>query len=386
MRATNDNNSFYATIPIFTHFGNVLEQASYVRLPDDWTIGVSDIVQSTKAIRESRYRAVNMAGAAVIAATKNALDGRDFPYVFGGDGATFAVPPRDLEAARAALAATATWVKNEIGLAMRVALVPVASIRAHGFDVRVARFAPSPNVSYAMFSGGGLRWADAAMKRGEFAVGPGPPDARPNLAGLSCRFAEIPATRGLVLSLLAVPATGASPEAFRIVIEEIIALVEHSPGGSTPIPTAGPTLSWPPAGAGLEARTVRRRGVPLFVQKAVVLAWNFIYFVIMRYGIRVGNFVPAVYLRQVIENADYRKFDDGLRMVIDCRPDLADAIEARLVAAAEAGVVCYGLHRQDAALMTCFAPSLVEPNHVHFIDGARGGYSSAAMALKAMLG
>ena len=386
MRATNDNNSFYATIPIFTHFGNVVEQASYVRLPDDWTIGVSDIVQSTKAIRESRYRAVNMAGAAVIAATKNALDGRDFPYVFGGDGATFAMPPRDLEAARAALAATATWVKNEIGLAMRVALVPVASIRAHGFDVRVARFAPSPNVSYAMFSGGGLRWADAAMKRGEFAVGPGPPDARPNLAGLSCRFAEIPATRGLVLSLLAVPATGASPEAFRIVIEEIIALVEHSPGGSTPIPTAGPTLSWPPAGAGLEARAVRRRGVPLFVQKGVVLAWNFIYFVIMRYGIRVGNFVPAVYLRQVIENADYRKFDDGLRMVIDCRPDLADAIEARLVAAAKAGVVCYGLHRQDAALMTCFAPSPVEPNHVHFIDGARGGYSSAAMALKAMLG
>jgi hypothetical protein len=96
MRATNDNNSFYATIPIFTHFGNVVEQASYVRLPDDWTIGMSDIVQSTKAIRESRYRAVNMAGAAVIAATKNALDGRDFPYVFGGDGATFAVPPRDL--------------------------------------------------------------------------------------------------------------------------------------------------------------------------------------------------------------------------------------------------------------------------------------------------
>ena len=36
--------------------------------------------------------------------------------------------------------------------------------------------------------------------------------------------------------------------------------------------------------------------------------------------------------------------------------------------------------------MTCFAPSPVEPNHVHFIDGARGGYSSAATALKAMLG
>lgn len=36
--------------------------------------------------------------------------------------------------------------------------------------------------------------------------------------------------------------------------------------------------------------------------------------------------------------------------------------------------------------MTCFAPSPIDSDHVHFIDGARGGYSSAATALKAMLG
>jgi hypothetical protein len=46
---------------------------------------------------------------------------------------------------------------------MRVALVPVKDIRAQGLDVRVARFGPSSNLSYAMFSGGGLGWADAAM-------------------------------------------------------------------------------------------------------------------------------------------------------------------------------------------------------------------------------
>ena len=69
-----------------------MEPALYKPLPDDWTIGIADIVQSTKAIRENRYRSVNMAGAAVIAALKNSLDGSDFPYVFGGDGASFAVP------------------------------------------------------------------------------------------------------------------------------------------------------------------------------------------------------------------------------------------------------------------------------------------------------
>jgi hypothetical protein len=45
-----------------------------------------------------------MAGAAVIAAVANALGNRDFPFVFGGDGASFAVSPADSAAARTALA------------------------------------------------------------------------------------------------------------------------------------------------------------------------------------------------------------------------------------------------------------------------------------------
>ena len=55
----------------------------------------------------------------------------------------------------------------------------------------------------------------------------------------------------------------------------------------------------------------------------------------------------------------------------------------RLAAAAASGTVRYGLHRQDAAMMTCFTPSALRSDHVHFIDGARGGYASAATALKA---
>ncbi len=51
--------------------------------------------------------------------------------------------------------------------------------------------------------------------------------------------------------------------------------------------------------------------------------------------------------------------------------------------AASAGIARYGLHRQDAAMMTCFTPSALRSDHVHFIDGARGGYASAATALKA---
>src|SRR5438132_7122842 len=202
---------FYASIPVFRGFGSLMDPALYSPLPDDWTVGVADIVESTKAIADKRYKAVNMAGAAVIAAVTNALEGREFPFVFGGDGASFAVAPDDLERARDALAATARWVQDDLNLVMRVALVPVAAVRAQGLDVRVARFGPSPTLSYAMFSGGGLGWAEAAMKRGEFAVPAAPSGTQPDLTGLSCRFEEMPSVRGVILSVLVVPARGADP-------------------------------------------------------------------------------------------------------------------------------------------------------------------------------
>jgi hypothetical protein len=381
MTTATGSDPFYGSIVVFRGFSSLMDPALYSPLPDDWTIGVADIVESTRAIAEARYKAVNMAGAAVIAAVTNALEGREFPFVFGGDGASFAVAPGDLARARDALAATAIWVMDDLDLMMRVALVPVAAVRAQGLDVRVARFGPSPNLSYAMFSGGGLGWAEAAMKRGEFAVEVAPSGTQPDLTGLSCRFEEIPSVRGLILSALVVPARDSDPAAFRKVIEDIIALVERSPDAGRPVPPGGPPLRWPPAGVEFEARA--QRGGPLFKRRAFVLAHTLFAYLVMRFGISVGGFVPKTYVQQVVENSDFRKYDDGLRMILDCTPELERALTQRLAAAASAGIARYGLHRQDAAMMTCFTPSALRSDHVHFIDGARGGYASAATALKA---
>lgn len=371
---------FYGSIPVFRGFDRLMDPSLYSALPDGWSVGVADIVESTKAIAEARYKAVNMAGASVVAAVTNALEGREFPFVFGGDGASFAVSPDDLDRARDALAATAIWVEESLNLLLRVALIPVASIRAQGLDVRVARFGPSPNLSYAMFSGGGLGWADAAMKRGEFSVQKADPGTQPDLSGLSCRFEEIPSTRGLILSVLAMPAPGADPLAFRKVIEGIIDLIEKSPEAGRPVPPGGPPLNWPPAGLEYEVRAARGS---LLTRRTKVLAVTLWAFVVMRFGIKVGKFVPKTYVQELVENSDFRKYDDGLRMILDCTPELERELTELLSAAAANKIVRYGLHRQDAAMMTCFTPSVMRSDHVHFIDGARGGYASAATALKA---
>ena len=120
MNAPALSDDFYASLPLFRDFTHVMDPGLFKPLPGDWVVGVADVVQSTKAIAENRYKAVNMAGAAVIVAVTNAMAGRDFPFVFGGDGASFAVPAPDAALTREALAATAAWVRDDLDLALRI--------------------------------------------------------------------------------------------------------------------------------------------------------------------------------------------------------------------------------------------------------------------------
>ena len=80
-------------MPVLEQFSQVADPSRYIPLPDDWHIGVSDVVNSTSTIEAGRYKAVNVAGAATISAVANALDGDLSLFVFGADGGRFAVSP-----------------------------------------------------------------------------------------------------------------------------------------------------------------------------------------------------------------------------------------------------------------------------------------------------
>jgi hypothetical protein len=369
---------FLASVPVLTAFSSIADPTRYVPLPADWVVGLSDVVHSTEAIEAGRYKTVNVAGAAVIAAMGNALRGEAFPFVFGGDGASFAVPPQHRALAEQSLTATAALVRDEFGLELRTALIPVSAIRQAGLDIRLAFFAASPDVTYAMFSGGGLTWSDAHMKAGDYALKPAPKGTRPDLTGLSCRFEPMESRRGLILSLIVRPRPEADPTLFSALIADILAIVDASPDMASPVPKAGPPLAWPPAGLALEARL--GRSPASLAQRLGLLTRTALAYAVFRLGLPVGGFDPKAYLGQLVGNSDYRKYDDGLRMTIDCSTEVADAIEARLATAE--GVALYGRHRQSAALMTCFTPSVHRRDHVHFVDGASGGYAAAAMKLK----
>lgn len=371
----------FLRIDTFEAFDRVVDADVYQPLPDDWWLGVTDVVESTKAIAGGHYKAVNMAGAAVLSAMMNALGSQDFPFVFGGDGAAFAIGPSDAETARRAMALTAGWVAGELGLELRVALFPISDIRAAGRDVVVARYAPSLAVRYAMFAGGGLEWAEEELKAGHAAIAPAPPGLAPDLTGLSCRWEAITAKRGVILSLIVRQGPAGDMAAFTAVVRELLALLDGEERQAHPVSAPDLVFKWAPTGLGLEASASRGR-LPLALRRLQVRLYAIMAWGLFTTGIRLGGFDPAHYRQQTALNSDFRKFGDGLHMTIDCAVATADRIEALLAKVQATGAVRFGAFRQNAALMTCIVPSPLGDDHLHFIDGAQGGYAEAARQLK----
>lgn len=378
------NDDFFGALPVFTRFEGVTDGNNYRALPDDWFLAVADIVSSTSAIASGHYKSVNVAGASVISAVLNALDKGDYPFVFGGDGALVAIPPSGEDRVRKALAAVQTWVKEDLQLSLRAALVPMADVRAEGLDVRVARFSPSDFVSYAMFSGGGASWAEEQMKAGRFAVEPALPEARPDLTGLSCRWNPIQAQNGEIVSIIAVPGVGGNGAEFQRLVADIIAISIEQNRDGHPVPIEGPKPALNFQGAETEARATAPTANHWRRKLAIAAQIVFVY-ILDRFGIRTKAFDAKIYRRDLAANSDFRKFDDGLKMTIDVDAAHLSRIEARLREAEAEGVCRYGLHRQDSALMTCFVPTPLMRDHMHFIDGASGGYAMAATALRVKL-
>lgn len=372
---------FYDRVPVTRDFLALSDPARFTPVPDGWIVGVADIVDSTGEIARGRYKTVNTVGAAVISGMINALGGQNFPYVFGGDGAGFAVAPEHESKARDTLAALRSWAAAEFDIALRAALVPVSDLRAAGHDLRVARHAPSSGVDYAMFTGGGLAWAEAQMKAGRYEVPPAGPDAQPDLTGLSCRWSNSPARHGQIVSLVIQPTARATERDFADLAQSVLSAAEALERAGHPVPAAGPPMKWPPPGLALDAH-VSRAGRNLAVRKAALLLQNLLIWLLFKTGKRLGGFEPGHYKTMVSRNADFRKFDDGLKMTLDCDDETLTRITRLLDDARGRGKVRYGMHSQHEAMMTCVVPAATRDDHVHFVDGASGGYAQAAAAMR----
>lgn len=379
--------TFYDRLEPFDDFAEVADEGRYVQAPEDWAVVLTDVRGSTEAARAGRYKDVNLIGAACITAALNATRGFGMPYAFGGDGAVLLVPEERWQAVAAALRRTRRLAMSQFALDLRIGMVPMAEIRRRGREVLVAKFELSCGNHLAMFTGGGIELADRLVKDevegAPFRLPEVEDSEPPDLEGLSCRWEPYRALRGRMLTLLVRPLAVDGRELQREVVARISRLLAGG-GAAAPVQRANMRFVWPPAGLAAEVRLARGR-TALWRRRAWLWLESFVQLIAERFDLRIGPYDAPAYREELRRNSDYRKLADTLHMVLDCAAEEVAAIERYLEEQRASGRLVYGLHRADRAMMTCLVFSLEEGRHVHFVDGADGGYALAAVQLKAQL-
>lgn len=368
--------NFYQKLPTFGDFPDITDDQHYAVVPDDWQVIITDIEASTRAVEAGRYRDVNTLGAAAIVVVHNQLGEGSFPFVFGGDGATMVIPPQALEQVKAPLAALRSLARDRFQLSLRIGIVPVSEL--HDARIEVAKLAIAGQRSLAIFRGGGLTLAEKLVKTkgGLYALPEITANSEANLAGLSCRWLPIPPTRDYAMSLMVRSRRG--PAVYREIINAIAELYGGELDRANPI----------------NAQNARYRTIRQCLadeRRYHQCYWTFKFawrvfeitaaVLIFRHGLR-GLLNSRQYTDAMGRHSDYRKFDDMLRMVIDCSTDQAERIRSLLQSLHERGEIDFGIHLARESLMTCFFHGPEEGEHLHFVDGGDGGYVMAAKQMK----
>jgi hypothetical protein len=385
-----ENHDFLHQVPEIERFSDVTEPRFYRDAPADWHVVLTDVRGSTKAIEAGRYRDVNALGVASIVAIRNATPDLELPYVFGGDGATLLIPDSRRAVCEAALRGVRKLAATAFELELRVGLVPVGELRQAGHAVQVARFRASRNVRLAMLRGSGVAQAERWVKDPElgarYAVSDDGPDEA-SFEGFECRWQPVPSQRGHVVSIIVQaldPTESERAQSYRDTIGTLEAALEDDAGH--PISLRGLRLGTLFGSYSIEAKLRSRAAAgPKFrAAQAYARKKSLIGRALIALGASAGGFDGKTYPKELIENSDFRKFDEALRMVLDLSSEQLAVIEAELERARRAGHLVYGLHRAPSALVTCYLRSF-SGDHVHFVDGSDGGYALAAKQLKAQL-
>ncbi len=368
---------FYNNLKSFSNFNEFYRQIHYKQVPSHWNLIITDVKGSTQFIQSGRYRDVNTLGVASIVVVRKILKRQDFPFVFGGDGATIVLPGEETKSVIPCLLGLKKIAIDNFGMELRIGIVSIEEILSSGKTIEMARFFLSSGFSQAMFRGSGITYGEKLIKenynkyqaRSELEV-------EPDLTGLTCRWKPIPTQRGKILTLLIRPREGNE----KVYIDILNELNTIFPEGLEKInPATYDKNTYKPVWESVrnEFRLGSSKFSFPFLLRALALLPSYFLF-----NLRIPFPKLMNYIRSTASHSDFRKFDDMLRMVIDCSDEEVTRIKLFLEDLFQKGYIFYGTHTSQNSLMTCYVEGLNEGQHIHFLDAENGGYTQAAIQMK----
>lgn len=377
------NDLFYSRLPVnqLPLSELLMEEHLFFTVPSNWHVLITDVRRSTEAIANGLHETVNLVATGSIVAVLNIAykENLSVPFFFGGDGATFIVPPTILEKVMKALLQHQENTQETFNLSLRVGHVPVENIYAQEQSLRISKLKTSELFSIPVVLGYGLSYAEKVIKGEDYMLVPPEMSAdHLDLSGMQCRWDKIkpPENYDEVISLLVVARPEVKQaEALRKVIEQIDNIY-GDPDKRKPITVSRLKLkaTLKKIGTEMKAKLGGYRPVYLFRTWFTTLLGT------LYFRTKPGK----TYLMQLVDMSDTLVIDGRINTVISGTAAQRKELEEALNKLEEEGFIRYGLFVSKESVMSCYVRSMNE-NHVHFIDGSDGGYTKAAAVLKKKL-
>ncbi|EKJ87979.1 Protein of unknown function (DUF3095) [Leptospira meyeri] len=383
---------FYKNLKPSPSFKNLFDGGVPTKVPDDWFILITDIVGSTKAIEEGRYKDVNTAGGLTAIAVANVYGHMNFPFVFGGDGVTFLLPVHLLFPIRSAIADTISQVRSAFGLDMRAGIVPVQELYRAGAELYLSKFRASAQYVQCSLFGDALPLAETWIKEGKdesYLVRENEKILPADFTGFTCRWQDIPSERGEIVSLIVKP-IHRDIEVCKKTVTRVLNFIRSEYGEEGeyhPLRVNRIELdSGPYLRKEALARVGKSNGIRFYLTLANIWFERIVVAIVMRFGIPLhsGHYSLNKLKDYQVLSADYRKYDGTLKMVIDGSHEHREALVSFLNQMESEDFLRYGIFVSNRSLMTCVL-KVASSEEVHFVDGADGGFTMAAKSLKEKL-
>jgi hypothetical protein len=377
------NEQFYSRLPAnHISLGELLtEDHLFYNVPESWHVVITDIRNSTGAVAGGMHETVNLIATGSIVSVLNIAfkAGITVPFFFGGDGATFIVPPAITDEAMRALAVFRKNTKDNFGLDLRIGIVAVNEIYEKSFELKLSKLKVSGAFSIPVVLGDGLYCAEKLVKSEQYRFDYEPaPEDKLDLSGMQCRWDKIgpPEMNQEVVTLLVCAPTGRKQAAlFAKVMEHVDGIYGPFPRRQ---PISVPRLIWKTTFKKMEMEMLVRKGrINVLGLIASWIAWlgGYVYFRTSR---------GRNYLNSLVEMSDTLVIDGKINTVITGTPQQRGQLQRALDQMEAAQEIFYGLHVSGESVMSCYVHDLKD-GHIHFIDGAEGGYTKAAGMLKEKL-
>lgn len=354
----------------------------FEKVPDDWSIIVTDVEGSTAIFEKGDQQLVHLASTGSIIACLNIARDLEIeiPFFFGGDGATILVPPSITAACIHALTLHQERCRINFEFHLRVGFRTVGTLATDGSFVRILKYKRNEFHTMPVILGNALKLAEKQIKENDTLQEEAQAlEYNLNLTGMECKWDKIapPVPEGEVLSLII---NAVNNEDQHKIYSKIIQLMEDIYGNDgSRNPISATTLKI------IHNVQQLRNEVSMKFKTFSWFNWfkSFVRTCVATVFIR---FTPSgkKYLDEIVNLTEILMLDGSINTVIAGTKKQRLALLKTLNLLEEKGIINYGYYVSKSSVISCYVTA-VDSYHIHFLDGDNGGYTRASKVLKAKL-